>query len=170
MILWNLKYCQIYLKVLSVGNISLKTRWADVIHSDNRLNNTKKTCLRDNLKNNNWITPIFMWSYPWLWTWPDQMLSLPPIIKMAASWRLISFGLFLLEFTIVSWNLVYIGFWGLWVYCHWPFSCATKKGYGGHLDFINLINRYYFQLNALKPGIFFRCTRSTSLLALSFFM
>ena len=42
--------------------------------------------------------------------------------------------------------------------------------YGCHLDFINiLISHSYFQLNALKPGIY-RCSGFTSLLALSVFM
>ena len=28
---------------------------------------------------------IFMWSYSWVWRWPDKLFSFPPIIKMAAS-------------------------------------------------------------------------------------
>ena len=28
---------------------------------------------------------FFMWSYSWVWRWPDKLFSFPPIIKMAAS-------------------------------------------------------------------------------------
>ena len=46
------------------------------------------------------------------------------------------------------------------------FICDRKRGYGGHLDFINF-NRSYFQLNALKPGIY-RFSGCASLLAFLF--
>ena len=53
---------------------------------------------------------------------------------------------------------------------HFPFSCASEKlGYGGHLDFVDFINISYFQLNALKTGIY-RYSWSASQLVLSVFM
>ena len=61
----------------------------------------------------------------------------------------------------------YIGFRGLRVYCHCPFSCEIEnKATAAILILSILINRSYFQLIALKPGIIgFR--GSVSLLALS---
>ena len=56
------------------------------------------------------------------------------------------------------------------VYWHCAFSCATENE---AIEFILilsiLINNSYFQLNALKPGIY-RFSGSASLLALSLFM
>ena len=67
-------------------------------------------------------------------------------------------------------DLVYIGFRGLRVYWHCPFSCETKnKATEAILVLSILINRSYFQLNALELGIY-GFLGSASLLALSVFM
>ena len=61
---------------------------------------------------------------------------------MAATWRLIKKKI-----------LIYIGFRGQRQYC--PFSCETEnEAATAILVLFILINRSYFQLIALKPGIY----------------
>ena len=71
---------------------------------------------------------------------------------MAATWRLIFFQPFFSEFPR---NLLYVGFRGLQVYQYCPFSCETEnEAVVAILVLSILINRSYFQLIALKPGIY----------------
>ena len=49
------------------------------------------------------------------------------------------------------------------------FMCDRKQSYGGHLGFIKFNKSFFFQRNALKPGIY-RFASSVSLLALCVFL
>ena len=70
----------------------------------------------------------------------------------AATWRLIFLKTFFSDFPR---NLVYIGFRGLRVHWHCPFSCATENEAAAAILVLSiLINRFHFQLIALKPGIY----------------
>ena len=69
---------------------------------------------------------------------------------MAATWRLIFFVIFSLEFPR---NLVYIYRFLGSAYC--PFSCETENEAAVAIVVSSiLIHRSYFQLIALKPGIY----------------
>ena len=73
---------------------------------------------------------------------------------MTATWRLIFFKTFFSEF---PGNLlyIYIGFRGLRVYKYCPFSCETENEAAAAILALSiLINRFYFQLIDLKPGIY----------------
>ena len=72
---------------------------------------------------------------------------------MAATWRLIFFKTFFLKFLR---NLVYIyRFSGSASYWYCPFSCETENEAAATILVLSiLINRSYFQLIALKPGIY----------------
>ena len=76
---------------------------------------------------------------------------------MAATWRLIFLISFFSEFPR---NLVYtyIGFRGLRGYSYCPLSCETENEAASAILILSiLINRSFFQLIALKPGIYSHC-------------
>ena len=93
---------------------------------------------------------FFMWSYPWVWRWPDYNLSFPPIIKMASTWRLIFFSPTF--FSELPRNLVqlymFLGSASLLVLC--VFMWDWKRGCGGHFGFINFNKSFLFSINCLE--------------------
>ena len=97
---------------------------------------------------------FFMWSYPWVWRWPDKIFTDNENGRFLAIFFLGG----RIYFSESPWNLVYrpISFQGLRVYYHCPFSYETEnEATAAILVYqIILLNRSYFQLNALKPGIY----------------
>ena len=76
---------------------------------------------------------FFTWSYPWVWRSPD--FSFPPIIKMAATWRLNFFRL-IFFFIIPLKPGIYRFSGSASLLALFVFACNRKRGYGGHLYFL----------------------------------
>ena len=91
-----------------------------------------------------------MWSYPWVWRWPDYNFGFPPIIKMANTWRLIFFQLFFQNF-LETWYIYIYRFLGsasLLVLS--VFMWDWKRGCGGHFGFIIFNKSFLFSINCLQ--------------------